>query len=160
MADRWLIVGCSRRKLSVDGETAAIRLYEGGLVPEVRALISARPELASSTSIISGKYGLLAPTDLVRTYDLRLDSAAAVALRRMVTEQIRRFVADALPRSVLVLAEPPYAAALAALDDLKTDVQWCTNLAEMPAEATRALRSWGWLASDQTIRARPADPTA
>jgi hypothetical protein len=160
VTDRWLIVGCSRRKLNVDGPVEAIHLYQGGLVPELRALTEARPELVSSVSIISGRYGLLAATDKIRSYDVELDESAALALQPLVTEQIRRRVASVTPKSVLVLAEPPYALALAALDNLRTVVHWCTNPTEMRPEATRVLRSWGWLSGDLPLTASRACPTA
>ena len=105
----------------------------------------ARPDLVAQISIISGKYGLLAATDPVEPYDLRLDDASASLLQSRVAEQIGQRMAHRSPASIVVLAEPPYARALSALGEVGVQVHWFTKPVEMWPAATDVLRAWGWL---------------
>ena len=68
------VVGCARRKL--DGPAPADQLYIGTYF---RACYRAARVIAPGrVFILSAKYGLLRPEEVIRTYDLRLGQLSAV----------------------------------------------------------------------------------
>ena len=77
-AGHLLIMGCSDRKRTATGRLPALDLYDGVNFRVLRTFLNEHgwpPGLC--IKIVSAKYGLLDATDLIETYDQRLDEAAA-----------------------------------------------------------------------------------
>lgn len=75
-AKPFLLVGCSAQKLATPAE--AQDLYQGDLFRKARAYAEA---LGADWRILSAKYGLLHPADVIEPYDLCLDRLCTAELR-------------------------------------------------------------------------------
>lgn len=85
--DRYLIIGCGRQK--ADSARYARELYTGSLFRAARAHVEAIPGVPYM--ILSAKYGLVRPLDIIEPYDRRLTGpwTGWHELRVRVTGQLR-----------------------------------------------------------------------
>lgn len=91
-AGHLLLLGCSDRKRAFKGKLPALDLYDGVNFRVLRAFLHERgwpPGLC--IKILSAKYGLIDSTDLIETYDQRLDVATARKINRKVLKSLTRF---------------------------------------------------------------------
>jgi hypothetical protein len=91
-AGHLLLLGCSGRKRPAKGKLPALDLYDGVNFRVLRAFLHKRgwpPGLC--VKILSAKYGLIDSTDLIETYDQRLDKATAHKINGKVLKSLARF---------------------------------------------------------------------
>jgi hypothetical protein len=115
-AGHLLILGCSDRKRVAKGKNPALDLYDGVNFRVLRTFLNERgwpPGLC--IKILSAKYGLLDATDLIETYDLRLDEASARQMNRATLKKLARF---GKPASVFVNLGHDYLPAVCGIDCL------------------------------------------
>jgi hypothetical protein len=87
-----LLVGCSGRKRVTKGKVPALQLYDGVNFRVLRAFLNEHgwpPGLC--VKILSAKYGLIDATDLIETYDQRLDQARARQLNGATLKKLAGF---------------------------------------------------------------------
>lgn len=77
MSDRCLITYCCRRKSDDAGDIPAIARY---LSPRIDAARAKAEELGADFFILSGRFGLLRPTDTIPNYDYLMVSADVSAM--------------------------------------------------------------------------------
>jgi len=115
-AGHLLLLGCSDRKRAVKGKAPAIEMYDGVNFRVLRAFLHEHgwpPGLC--VKILSAKYGLIDATDLIETYDQRLDKATAGQMSRKVLNSLARF---GRPASVFVNLGKDYLPAIEGIDRL------------------------------------------
>ncbi|MEK6258270.1 MAG: tRNA-guanine transglycosylase DpdA [Planctomycetota bacterium] len=115
-AGHLLLLGCSERKRVVKGKLPALDLYDGVNFRVLRTFLHERgwpPGLC--IKILSAKYGLIDATDLIETYDQRLDKATACKMNRRVLKSLARF---GKPSSVFVNLGKDYLPAIEGIDPL------------------------------------------
>jgi hypothetical protein len=115
-AGHLLILGCSDRKRTAKGKLPALDLYDGVNFRVLRVFLNERgwpPGLC--IKILSAKYGLINATDLIETYDQRLDEARARQLNRATLKDLARF---GKPSSVFVNLGNDYLPAIEGIDRL------------------------------------------
>lgn len=115
-AGHLLILGCSDRKSAARGKLPALDLYDGVNFRVLRAFLNERgwpPGLC--IKILSAKYGLIEATDLIETYDQRLDVASAQHMNRAILKALARF---GKPSSVFVNLGHDYLPAVHGIDSL------------------------------------------
>jgi hypothetical protein len=140
-----VIVSCSKEKLVTTAPIPALDLYQGALVPSLRANL--RPRFRSRIRILSADRGLLRPEDPVGTYDRELRSRSeAEALHGRVAARLTADLGAPALRHVLVVLEPLYLTAAKCLFDyapplgltlLPDPIDW--------PSAKAVLSRWGWL---------------
>ena len=111
-----LLLGCSDRKRVIKGKLPALDLYDGVNFRVLRAFLHERgwpPGLC--IKILSAKYGLIDATDLIETYDQRLDEATARKMNRKVVKSLVHF---GKPKSVFVNLGKDYLPAIDRIDRL------------------------------------------
>jgi hypothetical protein len=88
---RLLLLGCSQRKRRVRGSVPAMNLYDGPQFRSLRRLQIARSIPSDVViRIVSAKYGLLKPQDLIQEYDRRLNPKRDGALVNKVRRRLQR----------------------------------------------------------------------
>ncbi|MGH3834612.1 MAG: DUF6884 domain-containing protein [Pseudonocardiaceae bacterium] len=141
-----IIVGCSHRKAG-RGEYAALDLYEGGCVPQLRDRVHAHPSLRNRIFVLSARYGLVGANDRIASYDQQMTLPRARELERSVSSAlIARVLATPHPDELVVLVEPIYLAALAELfrADARPRVHWFPEPASDWPIACKLIDRWGW----------------
>jgi hypothetical protein len=111
-----LILGCSARKHPAKGKLPALDLYDGVNFRLLRAFLNEHgwpPGLC--VKILSAKYGLLDATDLIESYDQRLDEASARQMNRATLKELARF---GKPLSVFINLGTDYLPAIHGIDRL------------------------------------------
>jgi hypothetical protein len=115
-AGHLLLLGCSDRKCGGRGRLPAVELYDGVNFRVLRAFLNERgwpPGL--HVKILSAKYGLLDATDLIESYDQRLDEQTA----RQINRQVLRSLKDlGTPASIFVSLGKDYRPAIEGIDRL------------------------------------------
>src|SRR5437762_13141354 len=87
-----LLLGCSNRKCAAKNKVPALELYDGVNFRVLRKFLSERGWPAGlNIKILSAKYGLIDATDLIETYDQRLDKAEARQINRQVMKSLAAF---------------------------------------------------------------------
>lgn len=90
LAKRLVVLGCSARKLQVDGTLPAITLYDGPAFRVLRSFLrDYRWPAALSIAVLSAKYGIIGGLSHIKTYDQRMTSAQAVELARTVSKTLQ-----------------------------------------------------------------------
>lgn len=141
-----IIVGCSQRKAGC-GEYAALDLYEGGCLPQLRSRVHAHPSLRDRIFILSARYGLVGANDLIASYDQHMTLARARELTCSIGNALTgRVLVAPHPCELVVLVEPIYLAALTELfrADVRPQVHWFPEPAEDWPAACNVIDSWGW----------------
>jgi Family of unknown function (DUF6884) len=111
-----LILGCSDRKRAVKGKLPALDLYDGVNFRVLRTFLHERGWPAGlCIKILSAKYGLIDATDLIETYDLRLDETVAREKNRQILKTLARF---GKPASVFVNLGKDYLPAIEGIEGL------------------------------------------
>lgn len=111
-----LVLGCSDRKRIVKGKLPAVELYDGVNFRVLRTFLHKRgwpPGLC--IKILSAKFGLIDATDLIDTYDLRLDTETA---RRINTKVVKSLKPLGKMSSVFVNLGKDYLPAIDGIDAL------------------------------------------
>jgi hypothetical protein len=115
-AGHLLIIGCSDRKRAAKGKLPALDLYDGVNFRVLRTFLNERgwpPGLC--IKILSARYGLIDATDLIETYDQRLDEDSARQLNRATLKKLARF---GKPSSAFVNLGTDYLPAIEGIDRL------------------------------------------
>jgi hypothetical protein len=115
-AGHLLILGCSDRKRSAKGKLPALELYDGVNFRVLQSFLKQHgwpPGLC--IKILSAKHGLFAATDLIETYDQRLDEASARQMNQATLKELARF---GKPSSVFVNLGTDYLPAIDGIDGL------------------------------------------
>ena len=86
MAKKIYVTYCSAEKNPIEKEIKAIDRYRSERIDYVRAL--AKQDKADFM-ILSGKFGLLAPTDLIPNYDHLLKAFETIRLSKTVARQMK-----------------------------------------------------------------------
>jgi hypothetical protein len=115
-AGHLLLLGCSDRKRAVKGRFPALGLYDGVNFRVLRTFLRERgwpPGLC--VKILSAKYSLINATDLIETYDQRLDLCTA---RKKNGEVLKALKTVGRPASVFVNLGQDYLPAVDGIDRL------------------------------------------
>ena len=88
MAKKIYVTYCSAEKNPIEKEIKAIDRYRSERIDHVRAL--AKQDKADFM-ILSGKFGLLQPTDLIPNYDHLLKAFETTRLSKTVARQLKSF---------------------------------------------------------------------
>jgi hypothetical protein len=115
-AGHLLILGCSDRKRAANGKLPALDLYDGVNFRVLRTFLNAHgwpPGLC--IKILSAKHRLLDATDLIETYDRRLDEASARQMNWATLKELARF---GKPSSVFINLGTDYLPAVHGIDRL------------------------------------------
>ncbi|MBC2879319.1 MULTISPECIES: DUF6884 domain-containing protein [Streptomyces] len=137
-----LIVGCSRRKIVTSRPVAALDLYQGWCIPLLRERLSPEAPQRRRVLILSAHYGLVRADELVSTYDRRMTTGRAGALRLPVRRAMAGHLASYPSREALVLVEERYLTAmgLPCVPVVHVIADPVTHF----AAARRILDSWSW----------------
>ena len=111
-----LLLGCSDRKRAVKGKLPALDLYDGVNFRVLRVFLHEHgwpPGLC--IKILSAKYGLIDATDLIESYDQRLDEATA---RQINGKVLKSLIGFGKPSSVFVNLGKDYLPAIEGIDRL------------------------------------------
>lgn len=90
-AGHLLIIGCSASKRATKNKLPALELYDGVNFRVLRKFLNERgwpPGLC--IKILSAKYGLIDATDLIDTYDQRLDGLTARQRNKEVLKALKK----------------------------------------------------------------------
>jgi cytoplasmic iron level regulating protein YaaA (DUF328/UPF0246 family) len=82
--NRLLIVACSARKKRLPELAPAIERYDGPLFRVLRKFLRENLYQAPEILILSAKFGLIGPSELIPEYDCRLTADGAKQLRTTV----------------------------------------------------------------------------
>ena len=91
-AGHLLVLGCSERKRASTAKLPALELYDGVNFRVLRTFLNERgwpPGLC--IKILSAKYGLIDSTNLIESYDQRLDQPSARRMNRATLKKLARF---------------------------------------------------------------------
>ncbi|MGH3807618.1 MAG: DUF6884 domain-containing protein [Pseudonocardiaceae bacterium] len=141
-----VIVGCSARKLPTTTPVAALDLYQGWCVPQLRAYIHRRAGLREHILVLSGKHGLIHADTPLLPYDQQLTPQRVADLRPDVhqawVQQTRRMAVSEL----LLLLEPAYLGLIgpSLLSDPPTAAHWIPDPTQAWEHAIAVLERWGW----------------
>lgn len=110
---RLLVLPCSARKRPTRTAVPALELYDGPAYQSLRKLV-ARGGLPADVMIVivSARYGVISPSDLVRPYDRRLDPSRDARLIASARRRLTKVAARLCPRRVLSLLGRDYRACL------------------------------------------------
>jgi cytoplasmic iron level regulating protein YaaA (DUF328/UPF0246 family) len=142
-----VIVGCSRRKIKTTTPVEALKLYQGGYVPNLRRRLKDRSDLKHRSFILSAKYGLIGASDTICYYDLQLTSSRAEELRPIVCQQFSQLILDEFsPSDLLLVLEPLYLSLLSEsfITGRRPTLHWVADPLRGSARASSILDSWGW----------------
>ena len=137
-----VIVGCSARKSPQPA--AALDLYDGWCVPQLRRWLAPRPELRERVIVLSARHGLLHANQTIDPYDQRMTVERAACLRPLCTSQLDRALAAEPVDQALVLLEAGYVAALPPLAERFRCVHYFRSPVEDWPQVTTLLHGWGW----------------
>ncbi|KWW97746.1 hypothetical protein TH66_19905 [Carbonactinospora thermoautotrophica] len=141
-----VIAGCSRRKTPTRVPVPALELYQGGIAPQLRRRLGARPEFRERIRFLSAEHGLITADQRLLPYDRPLTAARAVELRPRMAEAIAdEFAARGVPEHVLIVAEPLYLVLLADLlaHPARPLLHWIPDPRDWP-RAAAVLDAWRW----------------
>lgn len=90
---KLLIVGCSKRKVSVSGPVPALELYDGPLFRVIRKSMQ-EGWFPGDTCvyIVSAKYGLISGESLIEWYDAKLTGRGSAELRQGVGDALEKLL--------------------------------------------------------------------
>jgi len=93
--DYLLIISCSQRKASIYNPAPAIELYDG---PAYRIIRKMKQEGSFTRNthilVISAKYGLLGPYDLIEKYDQKMTEKRAEELKQEINRELNKFLSN------------------------------------------------------------------
>lgn len=141
-----IIVGCSARKLPTTTPVAALDLYQGWCVPQLRAHVHGHPRLREHILVLSGKHGLIHANTPLLPYDQPLTPQRVTDLRSQVhrawVQQARRAAVGEL----LLLLEPAYLELIgpSLLRHPPAATHWIPDPTQTWEHATAVLDRWGW----------------
>ena len=108
-----LVQSCSKSKISTTEPVQAIDLYSGYFYKIIKKSIrDGEFEEGIDISILSAKYGLITPNELIREYDQRMSKERAEELADEVTEELREWVIEKGYERVVINAGQTYRNAL------------------------------------------------
>ncbi|GAA2105922.1 hypothetical protein GCM10009801_81980 [Streptomyces albiaxialis] len=134
-----VIVPCSARK--ADKVTApAGQLYTGPLYRAARRAAEALTTEGGAVAIVSARYGLLHPSDVIASYDMRMGRPGSIRPAHLAL-QARPFGLDDGERDVIVLTPATYTAAvLAARPDAVTPLSGSRGIGEQRSRLAQVAR--------------------
>ncbi|MCK9580676.1 MAG: hypothetical protein M0Q92_09530 [Methanoregula sp.] len=92
---RLLIIGCSDKKKATKGFARAIQIYDGPNYLSIRKLRnSCSFPQDVQLMIISAKYGLIFPDQLIENYDQRMTSSQAMKMKSELNKKLGIYIAD------------------------------------------------------------------
>ncbi|AJT62430.1 hypothetical protein T261_0741 [Streptomyces lydicus] len=142
ITDGLLIVSCSRRKAVTSRPVPALDLYQGWVVPLVRARLGAHGAARRRVLILSALHGLIAADHPVTTYEQPMTVEQQRIVSTTAPETLRRHLAAHRTTRALLLMEAPYAQALGPVP--VQDVRLITDPMDRHDEVHCILDSWSW----------------
>jgi cytoplasmic iron level regulating protein YaaA (DUF328/UPF0246 family) len=122
-----LVQSCSKSKISTTEPVQAIDLYSGYFYKIIKKSIrDGEFEEGIDISILSAKYGLITPNELIREYDQRMSKERAEELADEVTEELREWVIEKGYERVVINAGQTYRNALDP-DDIPAEVSYISG---------------------------------
>jgi cytoplasmic iron level regulating protein YaaA (DUF328/UPF0246 family) len=92
---RLLILGCSEKKNSIAGFASALSVYNGPNYLSIKKLIREnRFPTDVQIIIISAKYGMIFPDELIEYYDQKMTSSRANELKKELKRKIEMYLKD------------------------------------------------------------------
>jgi len=115
-----LLIGCSRKKSPHLQRGPAWDLYDGPLFQVLKKALRGRPEWEATITvrIVSARYGLIEPQQVISTYNERLTSKVAQLHGDLWARQLREVVLNHSFRAVHVNLGRDYLSVLPNLDTL------------------------------------------
>ena len=98
-----IIMSCSKTKKNID-IAPAIEMYDGQAYRTLKKNLSGNVRIL----IISAKYGLLRPSDIISWYDQEMTAAKAMDLRRQVQEEVMKTTKKKNTERVFIYLGYPY----------------------------------------------------
>jgi len=86
----------------------ALDLYCGGVMPQIRDILTEHQCLAKCAFILSARYGLIQADETISTYEEVLTASSVTGLRHSVALKFREHLTFKQPVSLFVFAEPLY----------------------------------------------------
>jgi hypothetical protein len=130
-ADALLLIACSKRKAPGPKRGRAWDMYDGRLFQVLKKALRDCPgwEQRLDVRIVSARYGLLRPTEVIEAYDERLTAELARERGALWAEQLRQGVTGRNYRSVHVNLGRDYLCALPNLGELfaGAGIEWATG---------------------------------
>jgi Family of unknown function (DUF6884) len=144
-ARHLIIVGCSARKLSTTTPVAALDLYQGWCVPQLRAYLHRRPWLREHILVLSARHGLIPSEHPLLPYDQPLTPHQAADLRRDVHQAWVQHTRRAAVGELLLLLEPVYLELIgpSLLRHPPTIAHWIPEPTRTWEHATTIMNRWG-----------------
>jgi len=141
-----VIVGCSARKLSTITPVAALELYQGWCVPQLRTYIHQRPQLRQHILVLSAHHGLIHAEHPLLPYDQPLTPHRAADLRPAVHQAWIQHTRRVAVGELLLLLEPAYLELIgpSLLRHPPAAVHWIPDPTRMWERATAVMDRWGW----------------
>lgn len=141
-----VIVGCSARKLPTTTPVAALDLYQGWCVPQLRAHVRGCPRLREHILVLSGQHGLIPADTPLLPYDQPLTPQRVTDLRPQVHQAWVRQARCAAVGELLLLLEPAYLELIgpSLLRHPSAVTHWIPDPAQAWEHATALLHRWGW----------------
>lgn len=142
-----VIIGCSNTKVRSGAPLPAIELYQGNTIPELRNVITGRPELRGRIFILSGRYGVLGADDPIEWYDHSLTLDEAISRQDECDQALKaKFGQLGAYSEILVLAAPTYFAMISGIlvwPDRPT-IHWLPDPKRQWDIAKTILSRWNW----------------
>lgn len=98
--NRLLIIACCQRKNPSAGLAPAIERYDGPTFRVLRKFLREEREHALEIRILSAKFGLIGPGEMIPDYDCRLTADAAKRLRPTVLAKLRTVLQSSQVKAV------------------------------------------------------------
>lgn len=141
-----VIVGCSARKLPTTTPVAALDLYQGWCVPQLRAHVRGCPRLWEHILVLSGQHGLIHADTPLMPYDQPLTPQRVTDLRPQVHQAWVRQARRAAVGELLLLLEPAYLELIgpSLCCHPPAIAQWIPDPTRTWEHAITVMDRWGW----------------
>lgn len=139
---RLLVVACSQRKKPAAGLLPALDRYDGPAFRVLRKYLRDAEGTAPVVLILSAKYGLVAASRKIPTYDCRMSARSACALRPRVLKVAQRVLASQPWLAIGICAGKDYQLALEGLSELIPDGVRVDMIRGGQGPRLTALRDW------------------
>lgn len=145
-ARRMVIVGCSAHKVPTITPVAALDLYQGWCVPELRTRVAGHSRLREHILVLSGQHGLIHADTLLLPYDQPLIPQRVADLHSQVHRAWVRETQHAVVDELLLLLEPAYLELIgpSILHHPPAVAHWIPDPTQAWEHATTVLDRWGW----------------
>jgi hypothetical protein len=153
IAMRLLVLSCSQRKRPDAGLLPAIERYDGPLYRVLRRFLREQPTAALDIRIVSARFGLVAPNDLIPAYDQKMTLQHAEHLRPAVSERLTQLLNSTTYNAVCFAMGKTYYTALEDYARITPERGTCTHINGTIGKMLADLHDWlyGKPATDRMV---------